>query len=240
MHIFTWIQNELMHHILPSCAAPNALRFKFNLSRPSCTGDDAMAISREEMEITRMRRRMMKEARRSMPELGDGRVMYLVRAFESLLSLSQQIKTAGVGAGKKKGMLTLMTMDVTDWALFQPPEEISSEEDYDYPISPEFESHEANFAARFDFYHIFPEIWLNCVKILLITFFSRFNSASVGESDATQRKIDLSKKRWINKLKVRKQKPFKKRIEVLNKLIYFCLIKLSLGDNVPIHLPISS
>ncbi|KAG6522033.1 hypothetical protein ZIOFF_019167 [Zingiber officinale] len=180
--------------LLPSCTAPNALCFKFKPSSPSCTGDDTMAICWEEMEITRMRRKIMKEARRSMPELGAGRVMYLVRAFERLLSLSQQIKTAGVGvgAGKKKGMLTLTTMDLVNWALFQSPEEIFSEEDYNYPfspVSPELESHEANFAARFSF-------------------------ASVGESDAAERKTGLSKKRWIKKLKVRKQKTFKKRIEM--------------------------
>lgn len=83
---------------------------------------------------------------------------------------------------------------------------------------------------------------MSCVKILIIAslFFFRFSFASVGDSYATERKTGLSEKRWIKKLKVRKQKPFKKIIEVLNKTISFCFIKLLLGDNVPIHLPISS
>ncbi|MQL90303.1 hypothetical protein Taro_022896 [Colocasia esculenta] len=79
-------------------------------------GSDDYAVEdlQRSSKVRKMRTLMMQEAMNSMPEQGSGRVMHLVKAFESLLSISKEGEPVKVDEMKKK---------VIHWALpgLQPP-----------------------------------------------------------------------------------------------------------------------
>ncbi|MQL75521.1 hypothetical protein Taro_007908 [Colocasia esculenta] len=155
-------------------------------------------------KVRKMRTLMMQEAMNSIPEQGSGRVMHLVKAFESLLSISTEGEPVKVDESKKK---------VIHWALpgLQPPAKL---------VETKASSSSVTSSREF----CFPPKGFERDSVVYSSFdynnerLSLGSMASDGGRRSRRNSADSLRRSWNKKLRVTSQHPFKLRTEERGKL----------------------
>ncbi|XP_038977055.1 uncharacterized protein LOC103695654 isoform X2 [Phoenix dactylifera] len=161
--------------------------------------------SRGSSKMRKMRSKILQEATSSMPEPGAGRVMYLVKAFERLLSLSKDAQGREKVENKKK---------VMNWALpglQQPPKAKETE------VSSSPGSSSSNFITG----KCFERDSGDYSSVDSSNDDSRLSwgsSTSDGGRRSGRNSTGSSGRSWNKKLKVTSQQPFKLRTEQRGRL----------------------
>ncbi|MQL85342.1 hypothetical protein Taro_017875 [Colocasia esculenta] len=152
----------------------------------------------------KLRSLMMEEAVNRMPEAGSGRVMHLVKAFESLLSIPKEGESDGLEESKRKA---------ANWALpgLQPPPKAVASEDSASPVISSVEfffppkdlKRDSRVCSSFDSNDgRFIELW----ERLLGGREEKQTTCKLASSESLRSS-------WNKKLKVTRQRPFKLRTE---------------------------